>query len=476
MQKSLYQQDLNDVKVELTVLNTYSSRFHLILPAGIGLVVLAALGYWGGIPSKNQGLFFLGIGSLLIMMILTITLGWLLLATPNSETKYPISGKTVGVGPRQFMALALTVSSINIVVGGFWDEVWHRKYHIPFGDDFFWRPHLMLYFGLILVILLALWSVWLLGRQEGSWRQRFRRNPALSFLLLLGGFLTYIVPADPIWHFIYGNDISAWSLPHILLALSFALISIAAIAILVSTLVEKQWGFLGLNPADGICIIALAFAFTVSLQLMTTEWDSIRVISRYSPYIFWQRPEWLLPAVIAFIATFFAVFATYVTRRIGSATAVGILALSLRFALLSIFDLKTLSADTWLVSLPIFLTVDALAVLNLRVNNALRWWQVGLSAALSMTFMGLFLLSKLFIYPEVKQQTLPMMVIMIGLMSLFASWCAIQLSKALNANKMPEETMPSHALLWISPLGIILMIVFIAYFIATAQPPFGIRG
>ncbi len=130
------------------------------------------------------------------------------------------------------MAALLALGSLALMVGGFWDEVWHRKYGLPFGEDLLWRPHLLIYFGLLLPPALAAVSlVQIITRGEGRLPQRLRADPGMSLLVFLGVFLLLNVPADPIWHLIYGEDISAWSLPHLVLMLSAGLLALLGAAL-----------------------------------------------------------------------------------------------------------------------------------------------------------------------------------------------------------------------------------------------------
>ena len=455
------------------MVHIYSKYVRTVLPVAIGVVILVALAYWGGPPEQNRSLFFLGIGALLVMLGLLGALGWLLLARPMPKGTQAVSGGVLRASFRQLLALALTVSSVSIIVGAYWDEVWHTEYGVPFGEDFFWRPHLLMYFGLGLVMALAALGVFLLWRGgRGSWPARFRANPPLAYLALLATFLFYILPADPMWHFIYGEDISAWSLPHILLAVSFALISIVAVAILLSTMPERSWRTLRPTPQDGLVVVALAFSLNILLQLMTTEWDALTSVQRGGSPVFWGRPEWLLPATIAFLATFTGTLANHATRALGSATVVGLVALGVRLALLSAFDLRILSADAWLVSLPVLVATDLVAAFGVwRYSCAPRWWQTGSAAAAGMAVAGLPLLSGLFVYPEVSTTTLPMMLLMVFVLALFAGWAASTLGNTLATRHKHVERTTGRTLEWTAPLALALMLGFVIFFIGTATPP-----
>lgn len=458
----------------MTQARLLAERAQYGLPAALGIIILVALAYWGGMPEHNRALFFLGVGALLVMLGLVGALGWVLLARPLPGEALAAPEGTLKAAHRQLLALALTVSSASIIVGAYWDEVWHTKYGVPFGQDFFWRPHLMMYFGLTMVIALAATGAFLLWRQgEGSWRARFRANPPLAYLTLLAAFLFYILPADPLWHAIYGEDISAWSLPHILLAASFALISVVAVATLLTTVPGRTWRFLRLTPQDGLIIVALAFSLNILLQLMTTEWDALASVQRGGSPVFWGRPEWLLPVTIAFLATFLGTLATHATRRVGAATAVGLVALGVRLALLGAFDLRILSADAWLVSLPVLVAIDLVAAAEVRRRErAPRWWQTGLAAAAGMAALGLPLLSALFVYPEVSPETFPMMLAMVLVMAVFAGWAASTLGDTLaTRNKHVGDKTNGRTARWATPLALALMLGFIIFFIGTATPP-----
>ena len=192
------------------------------------------------------------------------------------------------------------------------------------------------------------------------------------------------VPADPIWHLVYGEDISAWSLPHLLLIMGFTAIMITGVAIHRSTRPAGRWRVLGLSGVDLLVPVALAFSLLLALQLMTTEWDNLRVVLPDSPYIFWRRPEWLLPAVIAALAGFFGSLANRVLRIAGAATLVGLLALGVRLTLLAVFDFREISADAWIVALPVLLALDLGTAAELRLGRSPSWWLGGVAATIGL--------------------------------------------------------------------------------------------
>jgi hypothetical protein len=87
------------------------------------------------------------------------------------------AGQTVRQQPinatyRQVLALLLSMGGFAFIVGAFWDEIWHRQYGILFGEDFFWRPHLLLYFGIAVATALAFAGLYMITRWgQGTFQQ-----------------------------------------------------------------------------------------------------------------------------------------------------------------------------------------------------------------------------------------------------------------------------------------------------------------
>jgi hypothetical protein len=104
----------------------------------------------------------------------------------------PRQTKTFSALQHRLIAWVLLVNSACLIVGAFWDEVWHRRYGLPFGEDFFWRPHLMIYFGMLLTIALAFYGLLTLNRHRA-------RNVSTAFscksqrgLVGLDGFILVV--------------------------------------------------------------------------------------------------------------------------------------------------------------------------------------------------------------------------------------------------------------------------------------------
>ena len=81
---------------------------------------------------------------------------------------------------REILALILASGGIAIFIAGVWDEIWHRGYGIPFGEDLFWRPHLLMYFGFATATVFSgFWALLYLNRQ-------FARQLSTAFPLQYG--------------------------------------------------------------------------------------------------------------------------------------------------------------------------------------------------------------------------------------------------------------------------------------------------
>lgn len=454
---------------------TAMARYVPVVAALYALVVLIALTRWAGIPRLNASLFLWGAAGLIGTLAGLAFLAWYLFLKPTPAQ--PLTTSTLlTTRHRQSLAALLAISGVMIVVGGFWDEVWHRQYGVPFGEDLFWRPHLLMYAGLLSVMVTAFMSGLLLWRKgKGSWRQRFRTEPLLGWLVLLGAFLGYALPADPAWHMLYGADISAWSLPHLVLMVSFSAIMIAAAALQLSTLPARSWrSILHLRLVDVLVVGSLAFALMVGLQLLTTEWDGIRQIRRGSTHVFWQRPEWLLPVVVLGLAAFFGTLANRTTRYVGAATLVGLVALASRFLLVSGFGYAQMSTNAWLLALPPLVGIDLWYGYRLSTKGrAPSAFGEAIAATFGLALGTLPLIGTLYVYPELSQSTLPWMLGMGFVTALWASWLGGYLGEVLSPrhSAVPVSSRQARGIIRGPTTALVLTIAFMAWFVVTATPP-----
>ena len=280
-----------------------------------------------------QGLTF----SVLVIGILAFLAWWLYLspirqAPANGSAAAVQKNKAAATSPRLSYTLALLigVGSLLISFGGYWDASEHVVTGIvPGGEDFLWPPHLMLYGGFLLAFLVALGGLIALAFNSlrlgiKDPRMWVRPNPYVGAAVLIAGYGLLSIPGDAIWHELYGVDLTAWSPPHIFLAVSASSLSISAIGLFLRGSTEETKGerspktssphmhsaaLDGRRPGlawNRISVIAskknwlnLVKLFYISMGLLLflalgpIEWEFGVV-----PKIVAQRPVWLYPTII----------------------------------------------------------------------------------------------------------------------------------------------------------------------------------
>ena len=280
-----------------------------------------------------QGLTF----SVLVIGILAFLAWWLYLspirqAPANGSAAAVQKNKAAATSPRLSYTLALLigVGSLLISFGGYWDASEHVITGVvPGGEDFLWPPHLMLYGGFLLAFLVALGGLIALAYHSlrlgiKDPRLWVRRNPYVGAAVLIAGYGLLSIPGDAIWHELYGVDLTAWSPPHIFLAVSASSLAISAIGLFLRGSTEETKGERSLKPSSShmrsaaldsrrpglawnrISAVAsktdwlnLVKLFYISTGLLlffavgTIEWE-IDVVAK----IVAQRPVWLYPTII----------------------------------------------------------------------------------------------------------------------------------------------------------------------------------
>ena len=158
-------------------------RLPWILAAIAGVGVFIAFSIWGGIPAETSvGLFWLQVGLFLLVICAFVLAFWHLLVRPLAPNLRQPQHSALSLRTMETLALILASGGIAIFVGGVWDEVWHRSYGIPFGEDLFWRPHLLMYFGFGTATVSGFWALFYLNRHlRGNFQQRFRSNTTDRF-------------------------------------------------------------------------------------------------------------------------------------------------------------------------------------------------------------------------------------------------------------------------------------------------------
>ncbi len=208
-----------------------------------------------------------------------------------------------------FVVAALGVGGVLMVTGALWDASKHiQTGTVPGGSDFLWPPHIMLYAGFLLSFIcgvVALTSIAIQGWKNGSRdpRQWVRQNPRLGAVALSSGFTLLSVPGDALWHELFGVDLTAWSPPHVLIAIMGVTCLVCA-----AGLFNQSFGAAGRRVGARTGLVVSFLLSLVLSQLYTIgvlEWELPDGLSHTVA----ARPIWLYPVVggtIAFLVLFIA--------------------------------------------------------------------------------------------------------------------------------------------------------------------------
>lgn len=280
-----------------------------------------------GVP-EWEGWVFLGI----LIALFGLAFWWLFFSPRPADRP---STSAVPLSPRTRWALAglVLLSGVLFTFGARWDELWHRLYG-GFGDDFLWPPHLMIYGGLGLNAMFAGLGLGLVRRESGGIRERFRSNSLLGLLGLTAAYQVASIPSDALWHKIIGPDISAWSLPHFLLATSSSGVLVIGLALALARRGERPWRIGGwLSPAEVLALALLVVSTLALLQFAVTEWEWGLGPGGAMPF---GRAAWVYPAVVLAVGTVEAHLALHALRRVGAATTLALVALAIQVAYVTV--------------------------------------------------------------------------------------------------------------------------------------------
>ncbi|MBI3970662.1 MAG: hypothetical protein HY332_05185 [Chloroflexi bacterium] len=263
---------------------------------------------------------------LIVLVAASGLLAWWLFASPLPRPVEPVAPPEPvlrALQVRRHVAAVVLLSGLLLQVGARWDELWHRLYGLPFGEDLLWPPHLLMYASFALNLLLVAYGLSVALRGHGSLRARFRREPLLALLGLLSAYMFAFIPVDIVWHQVIGPDLSAESPPHVVMALSVTAVALTGVALALSTAPRPAWRSLVDRPrtVDVLALGILALLSLNWLQLLTTSWE-------WADDIVLGRPGWTYPVTVLVIGAAFAHLALYSTRRVGAATAIALVDLA----------------------------------------------------------------------------------------------------------------------------------------------------
>ena len=379
---------------------------------------------------------------------------------------------------RQGVGVLIVSAGLMFSIGLLWDEIWHRRYG-GFGDDFLWPPHMLLYSSMGIVAGIGVWGLTGLRSGSGGLRERVRGEPVITAVSLLALYLTLSAPSDSLWHEIYGIDLTAWSLPHLLLFGGMAVVLTSSILLLRVGLGMTDWRVLRhLGIADGLSIFVGGMALSLFMQLGTTEWDNITTIVdpqtlTAEGQAFWNRPEWLYPVVLVTIGFFVGTTMVHALRRVGTATLVGLVALALRIIANALFDGTEvgLSFTSQLLVLVPLLVVDLTAGLQLRRASTPRA-SILHSAGGAVLALAIILpvVAVAMVYPRITISTAPAMIGWGVLMAIGACWLGTKTGALLHTqtteNTNDMRTTPAA-------VGLLTAAAIVLVATAVASPPAG---
>ena len=249
-----------------------------------------------------------------------------------------------------------------LLVSGEWDAVSHAQGGV---DTFWYPPHYGIYGGLAFGFICAIVG-WLLALGSGGAPQTRRMLWAMtvaSTVLVTGA------PADVTWHLVFGLDLSAWSPPHMHLAIGTILVAQVCGAGLVRH--PARW----MRWAG---VLALALGWSLATRLWFEYENGIVAPGRY--------PMWAWPVTqTVFLSAWTTLLLTW--GGLALLLRVAVIATALRLALWIGLDQTLLAYHGAAFGTPPLLTVGAGMAghwLGQRLPQAWTVWQRWLVATLGM--------------------------------------------------------------------------------------------
>lgn len=298
-----------------------------------------------------------------------------------------------------WLAVLLGLSGTLWVVGALWDASMHVKTgEIPGGADFLWPPHLLLYSGFFLALIvavIALGRVALPGWKSGERDPRlwFRQNPYLGAVTLASLYELMALPGDALWHEIFGEDLTAWSPPHLLLAATTAVVIICAIGVVQQSPLSASRKTLKDTAVIGLLGLMLNMLYIVGVL----EWE-LPVGHHFVD----ARPIWYYPLVGGAAAFFTFVLAKRLVNSRWAATATAATFYTVRLAITAALGLT----DNIAPAIPLVFMLGAVLMDVLPWKRLASTAGRGLAAAASFTTgYAVLALPLLWLYPNIEHFT-----------------------------------------------------------------------
>lgn len=448
------------------------------LSVGVTFAILCLVAYWGGAAQVNAR-FWTGVFALSALVLGFGAVTWWLFLSPVPTGK-KVRLPSLSPMARQAIAFLATIGNLMLVAGTMWDDTWHRRFGVgEVVNDFFWPPHLLMYTSMGLTALFAMGGLLLLLRGRGDVRLRFRAEPMIGLLALASAYVAFSAPSDAVWHQVYGLDITAWSLPHVMLSTTTSLVMLTTAAMYLAQRPASTWrGLRGLSLPEAFAGLMMGGAIVMFTVIAASEWESITAIGAGLPATFWARPEWLYPVILLSTASLYGHVALHATKRVGFATLVMLVALVLRGSLVSLGGL-TVGYNGALITAHLFMLLPALALDGwywLRRQDAESNTTLVGGALVSNTF-GLLtilpLIATTMIFPRVTVTTMPSMILFGLLMGLWFAWVGTGVGRwlgRLGEGQARAATLSPRAV-WVGASALVLLALVTVIYMLTAVPP-----
>jgi hypothetical protein len=235
------------------------------------------------------------ISQLVVGAIATITLivscalaGWWLFFSPLAE---PVAEAPRSDGYRRGTLRTVTAAIlVYVVLGscGIWDSSWHMRLGIA-GTvaDFWWPPHLLMYLSFGVLALIAFYAFARILGLDGGLRARFRAQPLLGAFFLISLYQMGSGPTDEIWHKMYGVDLTAWALPHLVIV-ALSAIAIATLIVLYRAAVPERTLL-----EEVILLLPFAVVLWNSMAIGVGDWEFTLYTGAVPPTNpLFERPAW----------------------------------------------------------------------------------------------------------------------------------------------------------------------------------------
>lgn len=436
--------------------------------------VLALMVRWGGIPDVGESKFWLGVAILGSTLAVFGGLCWWLFFSPLPAAAKNHSAQ-LSEGSYVTLLAALFAGLLTII-GVFWDETWHRIYGFAeVLNDFLWAPHKLLYLSLGVLTVVAGMSLYQAIRADRSdVRVGFRSHPYIGMFGLVAAYLMFSLPSDQAWHLIYGLDITAWSLPHILLLTSFGFVMIMLSAVFLS---GERSSSLSLNNVLGGIAMGIG---GVMLLVLVTDYDSaappVTQVSAKVVQTLAERPQWTYPVTVVTLGVLIATIGVRLSRRFGVVTIAALTIIVFRSVVVTFFNAsKEMGVVSHILIVIPMLIIDAWQLLWRKKDEepSTRFRIVGvLVACVAFLIVGIPVINGWLATYHINSEAVPGAILVGAILSvwgnaigeLFGGWLA-----SLNAGRLPTVS-PTRLVRQIAVSTVVAVVIFLVVFF-TAQPP-----